>query len=121
MSNSSTENKFVNQQIQYLEFVSSDLERAKAFYSTSFGWEFMDYGPAYTAFGGKYVDGGFTLGDPINGSILVVIYADDLQATRDQVIRAGGTILKDIFSFPGGKRFQFQDPDGYELAVWTVE
>ncbi len=58
---------------------------------------------------------------PIKGSILVVIYADDLQATRDQVIRAGGTILKDIFSFPGGKRFQFQDPDGYELAVWTVE
>lgn len=43
MSNSSTENKFVNQQIQYLEFVSSDLERAKAFYSTSFGWEFTDY------------------------------------------------------------------------------
>ncbi|WP_343318503.1 VOC family protein [Sphingobacterium multivorum] len=121
MSDSGTENKFVNQQIQYLEFVSSDLERAKAFYSTSFGWEFTDYGPAYTAFGGKYVDGGFTLGDPINGSILVVIYADDLQVTRDQVIRAGGTILKDIFSFPGGKRFQFQDPDGYELAVWTVE
>ena len=32
---------------------------------------------------------------------------------------AGGTIVKDIFSFPGGRRFQFTDPDGYELAVWS--
>jgi predicted enzyme related to lactoylglutathione lyase len=121
MSNTSTDDKFVNEQIQYLEFVSSDLKRAKEFYTASFGWEFTDYGPEYTAFGGKYVDGGFTIGTPKNGSILVVLYSDDLLSTRDKVISAGGTILKDIFSFPGGRRFQFQDLDGYELAVWGLE
>ena len=23
------------------------------------------------------------------------------------------------FAFPGGRRFHFTDPDGYELAVWS--
>ncbi|MCS4223990.1 VOC family protein [Sphingobacterium sp. BIGb0165] len=121
MSNSSSDNKLVHEQIQYLEFISSDLERAKKFYSASFGWNFTDYGPEYTAFDGKYVDGGFTVGTPVNGSILVVLYSNDLLSTRDKVVRAGGTIVKDIFSFPGGKRFQFKDLDGYELAVWATE
>ncbi|WP_376750334.1 VOC family protein, partial [Agrobacterium pusense] len=24
------------------------------------------------------------------------------------------------FAFPGGRRFHFTDPDGYELAVWSA-
>lgn len=119
MSHSSANNKLIHEQIQYLEFLSNDLERAKQFYTKSFGWKFTDYGPEYTAFEGEYVDGGFTIGTPQHGSILVVIYSNDLTATRDQVIQAGGTIVKDIFNFPGGRRFQFNDPDGYELAVWS--
>jgi predicted enzyme related to lactoylglutathione lyase len=35
------------------------------------------------------------------------------------VTKAGGVIAKDIFSFPGGRRFHFADPDGNELAVWS--
>ena len=31
----------------------------------------------------------------------------------------GGNIVVDIFSFPGGRRFQFSDPHGNELAVWS--
>ena len=49
----------------------------------------------------------------------LILYSSDLEATRDKVLAAGGTIVKDIFSFPGGRRFQFTDPDGYELAVWS--
>ena len=30
-----------------------------------------------------------------------------------------GTIVKEIFSFPGGRRFEFTDPSGNHLAVWT--
>jgi predicted enzyme related to lactoylglutathione lyase len=33
------------------------------------------------------------------------------------VVAAGGTIVKPIFAFPGGRRFQFTDPSGHELAV----
>lgn len=69
--------------------------------------------------GGDYVDGGFTSGNPVKGTVLIVLYSEDLISTKNKVISAGGTIVKDIFSFPGGKRFQFTDPDGYELAVWS--
>jgi len=37
------------------------------------------------------------------------------------VTAAGGTIVKPIFSFPGGRRFQFLDPSGNELAVMAPE
>ena len=37
----------------------------------------------------------------------------------DAVTKAGGVIAKEIFSFPGGRRFHFIDPSGNELAVWS--
>jgi len=54
-----------------------------------------------------------------NGAALVILYADDLEATRKRVLANNGTICKEIFSFPGGRRFQFFDPHGNELAVWS--
>jgi hypothetical protein len=38
---------------------------------------------------------------------------------KEKIIESGGNISKDIFSFPGGRRFHFLDPDGNELAVWS--
>jgi predicted enzyme related to lactoylglutathione lyase len=111
--------KLKHEQIQYIEFLSRDISQAKRFYNESFGWEFTDYGEHYTAFEGQYVDGGFTTGEPVKGSILIILYSSDLEATQQKVIRAGGIIVKDIFSFPGGRRFHFADLEGYELAVWS--
>lgn len=111
--------KLKHEQIQYIEFLSQDLKRISHFYADAFGWKFTDYGPEYTAFTGEYVDGGFTVGAPVKGSILVILYSEKLEETFDKVKRAGGKIVKEIFSFPGGRRFQFVDPDGNELAVWT--
>ncbi len=108
-----------HEQIQYIEFVSKDIKIAKNFYTSCFDWKFTDYGENYTSFEGDYVDGGFTSGQPVNGTVLIVLYSKDIEVTKSKVINAGGIIVKDIFSFPGGKRFQFKDLDGYELAVWT--
>jgi len=115
-----SKSKLKHEQVQYIEFLSKDLSRAKEFYTKSFGWKFTDYGPDYTAFEGAYVDGGFTSGKPVKGSVLVILYSNDLEATLQKVVAAGGTIVKDIFSFPGGRRFHFTDMDGYELAVWSL-
>jgi predicted enzyme related to lactoylglutathione lyase len=115
-----SESKLKHEQVQYLEFLSKDIRRAKAFYTESFGWKFTDYGPDYTAFEGDYVDGGFTTGEPVKGSVLVILYSDNIEATQQKIVAAGGSIVKDIFSFPGGRRFHFTDPDGYELAVWSL-
>ena len=111
--------KLIHNQIQYVEFLSRDLKRIAKFYSDAFGWVFTDYGPEYTAFAGEYVDGGFTLGDTVKGSVLVILYSEKIEETRDAVTKAGGVIAKDIYAFPGGKRFHFTDPDGNVLAVWT--
>ncbi|MGK9128443.1 VOC family protein [Olivibacter sp. SA151] len=119
MTKIQSQKKLKHEQVQYIEFLSADINRAKKFYSDSFGWKFTDYGLEYTAFEGDYVDGGFTSGEPINGSILIVLYSEDIETSKRKVIRAGGVLVKDIFNFPGGKRFHFRDPDGYELAVWS--
>lgn len=119
MTNTDPQKKLKHEQIQYLEFLSADIKQVKKFYTEVFGWTFTDYGPEYSAFDGDYVDGGFTLGKPVKGSILVVIYSEDIETTKQKVIKAGGIIVKDIFSFPGGRRFHFTDPDGNEIAVWS--
>lgn len=111
--------KLKHEQIQYIEFLSRDLDSAKKFYSRAFGWKFADYGPEYSAFAGEYVDGGFAVGVPSSGTILVILYSRELESTLGKVQAAGGKVTKEIFSFPGGRRFQFTDPDGYELAVWS--
>jgi predicted enzyme related to lactoylglutathione lyase len=49
----------------------------------------------------------------------VVFYSDNLEETQDKIERAGGLILKPIFSFPGGRRFHFTEPAGNEFAVWS--
>ena len=113
----------MDRRIDYIEFPAGDLEKARAFYSAVFGWTFQDHGPDYCAFQDAGVDGGFyraPLRSSVSeGSALVVIYADDLEATLERVTGHGGTIVREIFSFPGGRRFHFADPNGNELAVWS--
>lgn len=109
--------------IDYIEFPAADLDAAKRFYAEVFGWKFEDYGPEYCAFSDGRLDGGFykaALSSSTSaGSALVVLYAVDLDETLARVTRHGGTIVKPIFSFPGGRRFHFADPNGNELAVWS--
>lgn len=111
-----------NNHINYIEFYANDLEKIKTFYTKVFGWTFSDYGPKYTAFSNAGLEGGFEYTEkPIVNGALIVLYHKDLEATKEAIINAGGKITKDIFSFPGGKRFQFSDPSGNELSVWLSE
>ncbi len=48
-----------------------------------------------------------------------MLYAADLAACKAAVEAHGGSIVKETFEFPGGKRFHFTDPSGYELAIWS--
>ena len=109
-----------NNHITYLEFKANDLEKIKQFYHQSFDWEFTDYGPTYVAFSESGMEGGFekTEDQIINGA-LVILYHKNLDTIKDIIMEAGGKISKDIFSFPGGRRFHFTDPSGNELAVWS--
>ena len=106
--------------IQYIELYAADLEVVKHFYSSVFGWIFTDYDPGYTAFSNSGVAGGFEKRESVSvGGILVILYHAKLETAKDHVVTGGGVITKDIFSFPGGRRFHFTDPAGNELAVWS--
>ena len=110
-----------DRQIDNIEFNVSDIARAREFYGKAFGWTFTDYGPTYCEFTDGRLTGGLTTHGPVTpGGPLVILYADDLAATQQRLERAGAKIVKPVFSFPGGRRFHFQDPDGYELAVWSA-
>jgi predicted enzyme related to lactoylglutathione lyase len=109
-----------NKTIDYVEFHANDLPAIRQFYSGVFGWEFEDYGPDYTSFKDGRVAGGSSRGPASPGSgPLIVIHVDDLHSAEKQIRDAGGTITKQIFSFPGGSRFHFTDPCGNELAAWS--
>ncbi len=112
-----------HEKINYIEFPAKNLAATKAFFEKVFSWQFVDYGPEYTAFSDQGLDGGFYQSDlnasVDNGSALVVFYSSNLEETLAKVESAGGKIIKPIFSFPGGRRFHFAEPSGNELAVWS--
>ena len=111
-----------HEKINYVELPAKDLAATKAFFESVFGWSFVDYGPEYTAFENQGLDGGFFKSDLASstekGAALIVFYSNQLEATLAKVEKAGGSILRPIFSFPGGRRFHFTEPSGNEFAVW---
>lgn len=104
--------------INYIELPAANLPATKAFYAGAFGWGLTDFGPSYAATMTGDVDLGLQ-GDAneITAAPLAVIAVDDLEAAMADVLAAGGTLSRAIFSFPGGRRFHFHDPSGNELAV----
>lgn len=112
-----------HEKINYVELPSKDLETTKAFFESVFGWSFVDYGPDYTAFSNEGLDGGFfrshLSASTKNGSALIVFYSLKIEETQAKIEKAGGSIIKPVFSFPGGRRFHFSDPNGNEYAVWS--
>jgi uncharacterized protein len=112
--------KPTNGQMDYIEFPATDISATKNFYSNVFGWKFTDYGPGYTSFEDGRMAGGFNKELQVApGGPLVVLYGSDLEIVEAKVKAAGGKIVKEPFSFPGGRRFHFADPNGNELAVWS--
>ncbi|QYZ64811.1 MAG: glyoxalase [Gammaproteobacteria bacterium (ex Lamellibrachia satsuma)] len=112
-----------HEKINYVEFPAKNIEATKQFFVTVFNWSFVDYGPEYTAFSDEGIDGGFFKSNlsssTENGSALVVFYSNEIEKTQAKIQEAGGTVVKPIFSFPGGRRFHFCDPSGNEYAVWS--
>jgi len=109
--------------IDYIEMPSRDLAATKKFFAALFGWSFVDYGPDYAAFDDGRTTGGFfaseKTADVESGAPLVVFYHGKLEKMKTKVVDLGGEITKEIFEFPGGRRFHFREPGGGEFAVWS--
>lgn len=112
----------VHEKLNYLELAACNLPATKTFFETVFGWSFQDFGPEYTSFSNEGLDGGFYQADLTSraekGGALLVFYSENLENTLEKVRAAGGEVVQEIFSFPGGRRFHFLEPSGNEFAVW---
>jgi predicted enzyme related to lactoylglutathione lyase len=104
--------------IVFVELPAQDTGSMKTFYAGAFGFAMTDFGPTYACTLGNVVDVGVQADrSEATAAPLPVILVDDLEAALSAVERAGGTITRAIFGFPGGRRFQFRDPGGNELAA----
>lgn len=114
---------YKNNQISFIELPAKDiqaLQTGKAFFQTVFDWSYTDWGDDYSDTQDSGISSGInadTAHKPTHP--LPVVYVENLDDTREKVILAQGIITRDIFSFPGGKRFHFITPCGNELAVWS--
>ncbi len=104
--------------LNYVELPATDTAASRRFFTDAFGFSFTDFGPTYSATTTGDVDIGLQ-GDASEATKapLPVIEVDNLEGALAAVTKAGGTITRPIFAFPGGRRFQFRDPHGNELAA----
>ena len=119
-------NAALHHKITYIEFTTTDIEKSQSFYEKAFGWNFQSFGLDYVSFdkSSAGIDGGFRRGEPGQSTPnpaapLIVLYSQDLKATEQAVLAAGGEIVVATFEFPGGRRFHFSDGAGNTLAVWS--
>ena len=106
--------------LDYVELPAADIAATRLFYEQAFGWKMTEFAPTYCATTTGDTDVGLQSSPPDRPSApLPVVQVRGLEASIKAVEAAGGRIVKPIRSFPGGRRFHFADPDGYELAVWS--
>jgi len=104
--------------ISFIELPADATAPSKKFYADAFGFVMADFGPTYSCTTTGDVDLGIQSdASEAPRAPLPVIQVGSLEATEALVRRAGGTITKETFSFPGGRRFHFRDPAGNELAA----
>ena len=106
--------------LDYVELPATEIAGTREFYEQAFGWTLTEFAPSYAATTTGDTDVGLDSGADKPGAPLPVIQVPDLEAALAAVERAGGTIVKPIFPFPGGRRFHFRDPGGNELAAWQA-
>lgn len=111
--------------IDLIEFPANSIEEVKkvsVFFNEVFGWKFKDWGGSYMDTEDSGISSGINGTDPLQRQKMpmAVIYVTDLESAKERVLKAGGSIVQEIYSFPGGRRFHFKDPGGNELAVWSL-
>jgi predicted enzyme related to lactoylglutathione lyase len=109
--------------LAYLELPSRNISRAKKFYTAALGLKFTDFGPRYAGTTSGDTDVGIDADatQPSFGThALPGFQTDNVEEAYAAVVAAGGKITHAIFSFPGGRRFHFTDPDGHEISVFEA-
>jgi predicted enzyme related to lactoylglutathione lyase len=109
--------------IVHFEIIGNDASRTKSFYSELFGWKIGDLMPDMGNYG--LIDGASSalpggVGQSDDGNPRVTVYAEvpDLQATLDQAVALGGSVVMPPTEIPGVTTLAlFTDPDGNVMGL----
>jgi predicted enzyme related to lactoylglutathione lyase len=93
-----------HEKINYVEFPAKDIEKAKAFFHSIFGWSFADFGPEYVAFSDAGINGGFFKSDRVacaeEGSALLFFTAMICRRRKPKLKKPVVQSLNLSFRFP---------------------
>jgi predicted enzyme related to lactoylglutathione lyase len=109
-------------EIIHIEFKSANFARTSEFYAKLFDWRMEQNASAsYMKLSGANApSGGWVRADLVQSpGPVAYLPVDDLEATLDEVERAGGRVLVRSLPFAGGGEIGlFADPDGNVLGLW---
>jgi len=113
---------FGNGKICYIEMPATDIARSSEFYRRVFGWNIRTRGDGSIAFddGVGEVSGTWVLGRPPadKPGLMVYIMVDNVAATCDAVIGAGGQIVQPIGADAPEITARFHDPGGNVIGLY---
>jgi uncharacterized protein len=113
----------------HVELASTDIAKAKTFYSSLFDWKTSDSdmggGMIYTTFRPTNDSpGGGMMQHPVPGapsSWLPYVLVDDVNAANKKVVSLGGKVMKDTQEVPNLGWFSIiTDPTGAHLGLWQT-
>ena len=113
----------------HVELHTSDLGKAKAFYSGLFGWELQDWpmpgdGGTYTMINVGEGTGGGMMAEPRPDAMpywLSYVGVDDVRAKTAQAKTLGATVLQDVIAVGDfGLMSVIRDPAGATIAMWQA-
>jgi predicted enzyme related to lactoylglutathione lyase len=109
----------------HFEFICSDVEKSKEFYSKVFDWEFrdVDMSMPYTLVRAGDGPSGHMMGTPPempHQGLCAFFQVDDVSETLLQVTEAGGLIICPATGIPNvGSYGMFADPEGVIVGLFN--
>ena len=110
----------------HVELASTEVAKAKTFYSTLFDWKITDMdmggGMTYTLIGVGEGTGGGMMKHPVPGAPsawLPYVLVDDIRAATDKAKSLGATVMRDVTPVMEEGSFSIiVDPTGAMLGLW---
>ena len=109
--------------VVHFEVNGKDLGTLTSFYSRVFGWEMHEampgsYALAHAKDGDKGIDGGIGAGSEVQApGVIFYMEVPDPQASLEEVVAAGGTVVMPLTDMGMVTYALFADPEGHVLGI----
>jgi predicted enzyme related to lactoylglutathione lyase len=108
--------------VVHTEIRSDDPDATRRFFADLFGWKVASEGafPGYTFIDTGAEGGPYVAISPRQGNedeVLFFVAVDDVDATLQQAVQLGGTIVQPTQSVPGTSFGVFADAQGHKVGV----